>query len=180
MKLTDSQRRLIVTLGTGVILLLIVRQANHLLAPAGMSLWLGGLLVALPAMRLNFRTGLVSSAVLGLMMDAWSPMLFGIHAGLLTLAHVIVFRIRNRIETTEPTVGVLVALITNLALFTALSMLMLSQTSGSAVSALRLLSDLVISQVTLALITPWFFALQVRGLELIFRLPWLTGRARVG
>lgn len=180
MKLTDSQRRLFVTIGTGFVLLLMVRQANHLLAPAGLSLWLGGLVVALPAMRLNFRTGLVGSAVLGLVMDAWSPLFFGLHAGLLALAHVIIFRIRNRIETTEPTIGILVALIANLALFTALTMITLGQTSGGAVSAMRLLGDLVISQVTLALITPWFFSLQVRGLEMIFRVPWLTGRTRVG
>jgi len=180
MKLTDSQRRLIVILGTGIVLVWIMRQTNHLLAPAGMSLWWGGLLVAFPAMRLNFRTGLIASGVLGLMLDAWSPLAFGTNGLLLGLAHVVIFQIRNRIETTEATVGVLVALISNLALFTVISMLALGSAGGTPVSGLRLLTDLVVSQVSLALMAPWFFALQARGLELIFSVPWLTGRTRVG
>ncbi len=180
MKLTDSQRRLIVILATGWVLLWLSRQANHLLAPVGISLWLTSLLITLPALRLNFRTGLVGSFVLGLAMDAWSPVPFGTHAILLAFAHVVVFRIRNRIETTEVTIAVIVALITNLALFVALTMLILSHPGGVMVSSLRLLTDLVVSQITLALIAPWFFALQERGLELIFRVPWLTARTRIG
>jgi cell shape-determining protein MreD len=177
-KLTDSQRRIIAILGTGWMLLLLVRQANHLLSASGLSLWLGGLLVTLPALRLNFRTGLTCSFVLGLAMDAWSPLGFGTQALLFTIAHGVIFRLRNRFVTTELTVGISVALITNLALYTSLSLLQLSQWGGTPISGLRLLTDLLLSQVVIAVTTPWFFALQERGLELVFRLPWFTSRVR--
>jgi len=179
-KVTDSQRRLFVVLVTGAILLLLVRQTNHLLAPFGVSLWLGGLLITQPALRLNFRTGLTGSFILGLALDAWSPLPFGTQACLLSLTHVVIFRIRNRIATTEVSIGILVALIANLGLYTAMTMLSLSASGGATISALRLLSDLVISQLIVALIAPWFIALQERSMELIFRVPWLTARTRIG
>jgi cell shape-determining protein MreD len=174
-KVTDSQRRLVVIILSGWVLFMLARQINHLLAPWGMSLWLGGALVAFPALQLNFRTGLVSSLLLGAMVDVWSPLPFGTHALLFGLAHVIIFRIRARLAASEMSIGIIVTLITNLALFVALTF----WTLGSApVSGLRILSDLVLSQIVLGLITPWFFALQLRGMDLIFK-PWRR-RVRAG
>lgn len=173
MKITASQRRLFVILVTSWILVLIMRQANHLLSGFGLSLWLGGLLVTLPALRLNFRTGLTGSFLLGLALDAWTPVGFGTHALLFSLAHVVIFRLRNRIAANETAIGITVALFTNLALYTALSLLLLKTLGGTPISALRLLVDLVVSQLVLVLIAPWFFALQERSLDLILRLPWL-------
>ncbi len=175
MKFTDSQRRLLVMVLSGWLLLIITRQANHLLAPWGISLWLGGLLVAFPSLQLNFRTGLVSGVMLGLFVDVWSPLVFGTHALLFGLAHVIIFRIRGRLAASELAIGITVALITNLALFMVLSFWTLGH---APVSGLRLLSDLILSQIGLGLITPWFFALQTKGLQLIFKL-WRP-RVRAG
>jgi len=173
--ITDSQRRLVVMILSGGMLLLLTRQTNHLLAPWGLSLWLGGLLVAFPALHLNFRTGLVSCLATGLLLDVWSPLGFGTHALLFGLAHVVIFRIRNRLAASELTIGIIVALIANLALFVLLSFWTLGH---APVSGLRILSDLVMSQLVLAFITPWFFALQLRAISLILR-PWRT-RVRSG
>lgn len=168
MKITDSQRRLFVAVVSGWLLLVLMRQTNHLLAPWGVSIWLGGLLVAFPSLHLNFRTGLVSSIIIGFLIDVWSPLAHGTHALLFALAHVIIFRIRVRLAATELAIGITVALITNLAFFVVLSFWVLGH---APVSALRLLGDLVVSQIVLGLITPWFFALQLKGMDLAFK-PW--------
>lgn len=172
MKITDSQRRLVVMILSGWLLLILARQTNHFLAPWGVSVWLGGLLVAFPSLHLNFRTGLISCLVMGFLIDVWSPLGFGSHALLLGLAHVIIFRIRKRLAASEIAIGIIVVLITNLALFVVLTFGTLGQ---APVSGLRILSDLLVSQVVIGLITPWFFALQTRSLDLIQK-PW---RARV-
>lgn len=168
MKITDSQRRLFVTVMSGWLLVVLMRQTNHLLAPWGFSIWLGGLLVTFPSLHLNFRTGLVSSIIAGFFVDVWSPFTYGTHALLFALAHVVIFRIRVRLAATELAIGIIVALITNLAFFVVLSFGALGH---APVSGLRLLGDLVVSQVVLAGITPWFFALQLRGMDLAFK-PW--------
>ncbi len=153
---------------SGWLLLVLMRQTNHLLAPWGVSIWLGGLLVAFPSLHLNFRTGLVSSVVIGFFVDVWSPLGYGVHALLFGLAHVIIFRIRVRLAATELAIGITVSLITNLAFFVVLSFWTLGH---APVSGLRLLGDLVVSQIVMGLIAPWVFALQLKGVDLAFK-PW--------
>ncbi len=172
MKITDSQRRLVVMILSGWLLLILTRQTNHVLAPWSISIWLGGLLVAFPALHLNFRTGLISCLFLGFLVGVWSPLGFGTHALLFGLAHVIIFRIRKRLAASELAIGITVVLIANLALFVVLTFWTLGQ---APVSGLRILSDLIVSQLIIGSITPWFFALQTRSLDLIQK-PW---RARV-
>lgn len=171
MKITASQRRLLVMVVAGGILLTLTRQANHLLAPTGVSLWLGGLLIAYPALRLNQRTGFASCLLLGFAVDAWTPLAFGTHALLFGFTQIVIGRLRNRFAAPELATGVIVALITNLILYVVLTFFVLGLSPGATLSGLRLLSDLVISQLTLAAITPWYFALQERSLALILRTP---------
>ena len=60
----------------------------------------------------------------------------------------------------------LVALLTNLALFLVFSFIQIARSPAPAAAWPRLIADLVCSQVFLALIAPWFFALQHRALAL--------------
>jgi hypothetical protein len=60
-----------------------------------------------------------------------------------------------------------VALITNLILFLILSFIALSRNPEASISGLRLLTDLVLSQLAIGLCAGWFFALQERALALI-------------
>jgi rod shape-determining protein MreD len=59
-----------------------------------------------------------------------------------------------------------VALLANVALFLVLSLARARHVPAGATAWPRMLSDLVWSQAVLALVAPWFFALQLRTLEL--------------
>lgn len=179
MKITASQRRLIVMVIAGWILITLMRQTNHLLAPAGLSIWLGGLLIAFACLHLNPKTGLTACLLIGMMMDAWAPLGFGTHTVLFGAAQIIVVRVRNRFAASELTIGIIVALIINLILFVMITFIVIGRSHGGPISGVRLLTDLVISQVAIVLIAPWFFALQHRALSLVLTPRSHRGRATV-
>jgi rod shape-determining protein MreD len=79
---------------------------------------------------------------------------------------VVVYGVRERLQRDETAVRLAVALIVNLAFFLALSFARLRLVPAAATAWPRMLSDLVWSQAVLALVAPWFFALQLRTLEL--------------
>ena len=66
----------------------------------------------------------------------------------------------------ETVARVIIALLTNLTLFLVFSFLQISRLPQPAVAWPRIIFDLVCSQVVLALIAPWFFALQTAALRL--------------
>jgi rod shape-determining protein MreD len=144
----------------------LVAEANSALS--GMHIWLfaGGLFVAYSALAMPFREGFAASVLGGLLCDAVTPVAFGTHGALFGAAHAVVYNARERLQRDETPVRVLVALLLNLALFIALTVVRLRMNHGAPVAWPRILSDLVWSQLVLLLIAPWFFALQVRTLEL--------------
>jgi rod shape-determining protein MreD len=161
-----SHRRTLVIVLCGFILLQLVGMSNHALAPARLYLWLGGLFVAFAGLRLPPQEGFNASFLIGLLLDAVTPVPFGLHAFLFGIAQLVLVRIRHRFAATETLVAVTVALLTNLALFLALAFLYLGDAPEPTAAGLRMLMDLLISQCVLALIAPWFFALQTRALEI--------------
>jgi rod shape-determining protein MreD len=144
----------------------LVAEANSALS--GLHIWLfaGGLFVAYSALAMPFRQGFAASVLGGLLCDAVTPVAFGTHAALFGAAHAVVFNARERLQREETAVRVLVALLLNLALFVVLTITRLEAAHGGPMPWARILSDLVWSQLVLALIAPWFFALQLRTLEL--------------
>jgi cell shape-determining protein MreD len=167
MKFQPSHRRTLVVFCCGLILFVLWRQANHALASLGMSMWLGGLLVTFPALRIAPQQGFNAAIVLGLLVDSFSPTAFGLNAFLFGISHLVIVRIRNRLAADEPVIATVVALITNLILFLILSFIALSRNPEASISGLRLLTDLVLSQLAIGLCAGWFFALQERALALI-------------
>jgi rod shape-determining protein MreD len=141
-------------------------EANNALSGAHVWLFAGGLYVAYSALMLPFRQGLAATALGGLLCDSVSPVAFGTHAALFAAAHVVVFSVRERLQRDETAVRVTVALLVNVAFFLALSLARLRLVPSIATVWPRMLSDLLWSQAALALIAPWFFALQLRTLEL--------------
>lgn len=166
MKFKPSHRRTIVVFCCGLIFFALTRQANHALAGHGLSLWVGGLLVAFPALRLAPQQGFNTCFALGLLVDSFSSFPFGLNAFLFGVTHLVIVRIRNRLASDEPIIATVVALISNLALFLILSFFVLGRIKGIQISGLRLLADLVLSQLVIGLTAGWFFALQERALGL--------------
>jgi rod shape-determining protein MreD len=159
-------RRWLIPLATMMLLWWLVAELNHYLAPHGMYLFVGGLLVTFAALRLRLRNGLPATLLAGLAIDAVEPgVAFGTHLVLFAAAHVILFHLRTRLPREETVIGVVTALFANLALFLALSVVTLGDHPAPGGAWLRLLADLCWSQLFIAAVAPWFFALQARALE---------------
>ena len=152
-------------------LLALVGQLNHVLAPFALTLDVAGLLVAFAGLRLDFRRAFIAALIGGLWFDAGTPAAFGRHAFLYALAVCMLSRVRARLPREEVMVGVVAALFVNLAFFVIDGFLDLGSLPDPAAGGLRLLADLGVSQLFIALIGPWFFACQSQALQLVGASP---------
>jgi cell shape-determining protein MreD len=157
------------TLATCLTLLLLwalVAEANHALSNLRVYLFVGGLFVTYAALMLPWRAGLAASLLGGLLCDANAPVAFGTHLVLFAAAFAVLSHLRDRLPREDTVARVIVALLANLGLFLLFSFTQISGSPAPAAVWPRLIADLVCSQVCLALIAPWFFALQHRTLLL--------------
>jgi cell shape-determining protein MreD len=159
-------RRALVILATLVLLWIVLTELNHALAPWHVYFWIGGLFVTYSALTLTLRSGLFASLCAGMILDASASNPFGTHALLFAAAHVIIFNVRDRVPRDETVARVVIALLANLALFLVLSFFLIARLPVPAAAWPRLIVDLVCSQLLIALIGPWFFALQTGALEI--------------
>jgi cell shape-determining protein MreD len=159
-----SYVRALIIFACGLVLAQIIAQTNHYLAPTRVYLWIGGLYVTFAALHLTYRVGLAAILLIGLALDAGSGARFGLHALIFGIGHAVLHPLRNRVAGEETIVAVLIALLMNLALFILFSAIQLDATPDPAIAGLRVLVDLMASQCALALIAPWFFALQSKAL----------------
>jgi rod shape-determining protein MreD len=167
--------RWLAPLVANMVLLQLGALANHHLAPFGLTLFCGGLLVTYAAARLDLRHGLTGTLLTGLLFDALSPVPFGLGTFFLGLAHVLIFQGRQRFPRDEPVFFTVVALLANLFLFLCLSFALVGDNPRPAAAWGRLFVDLIFSQLALALVAAWFFALQNALIEFTGRHPE-TGR----
>lgn len=159
-------RRILVVFATLVLLWALVGQLNHAVTGWRIYFFAGALYVLHAALFQPRRAGLAIAILGGLMCDAATPVAFGTHALLFALAHTIVHRVRERVARDDAVSLVVVALLLNLGLFLAFSFTQIHRSPAPAAIWPRLIVDLLCSQVFLALITPWFLALQARALVL--------------
>ena len=139
-------------------------EVKHLLSSRQLFFFAGGLHVAFIALTQPFGPGLAAVLVGGLLCDAATPFAFGTHAALFGFAHNIIFRMRDRIPKDDAIAATLLALFANFGLFLVMSALL---SPGGPAAWPRLAADLVCSQVIITLVTPWFFSLQGRLLDLV-------------
>ncbi len=158
-----------------LLLLWLAGLANHTLAPFAVHLYLGGLLAGYAALRLDERHGFAATLLTGLSFDAMAPVPFGTHVVLLGLVHATLLYGRRRFPREEPIFATVVALLSNLFLFLALSVLLVGASPRPADAWMRLFADLICSQVVVAIVAPWFMAVNARLMELA-RLNPETGR----
>ena len=156
--------RCLLTIATLVLLWALVGQANHYLAPLQVSLFLGGLFVTFAALRLPARAGLWAVAFAGLLHDVVTPLPFGTQMMLFAAACLAIQSVRDRIPHETVFVQIIVALLANLILFTAFSLLRAGAVGVTVWTRLGL--DLICSQGVLLAVSPWFFALQARAIQL--------------
>jgi rod shape-determining protein MreD len=149
---------------TLLLLQALLGQANHAITGFHVYLFCGGLFVAYGALMLRFGPGLAVSLVGGLLCDATAPVAFGTHAFLFAVAHVAIQSLRNRLPREETAMQVVVALAANLGIFAALTVIRLRHNPAPGQAWERLIADLGWSETALALVAPWFFAVQARAL----------------
>ena len=159
-------RRALVTFLTLFVLWVIVAQANHALAGSHVYLFLGGLMITYAALQLPLRDGVIAVLLTGLLSDATTPVPFGLHTLLFAGAFAIVANVRDHVPREETVARVIVALLANLALFLVFSFALIGRGPAPGQVWPRLIVDLLCSQVALAVVAPWFFALQGRALVL--------------
>lgn len=160
------KKRVLILTAASLLLAGLLGQLNHSLAVWQVHVWCGGLFVAFAALRLDYRTGATVSFLAGLLLDAGEPVAFGTQGFLFLSVHAFIFNIRARAPRDETIVGVVVALLANLALFLALSFLRIDPVVETGRAWMRVFADLLVSQIVLAVIAPWFFAVQTRLLAL--------------
>lgn len=159
-------RRALVLFATTILLWGLVTQLNHALAGLRVYVFAGALFVAFAALTQPRRSGLAASLLAGLVCDANTPVVFGTHMLLFAAAHATLFHVRDRVAREDNLSAIFVVLLTNLALFLVFSFTQIHASPAPAAMWPRLFADLLCSQVFLAVVTPWFFALQARALEL--------------
>lgn len=159
-------RRLIALFLASLLLWSLIAIANHYLALWHVFLFVGGLFVTFAALQLPLREGLYASLLAGLLCDAGLGTRFGLLAVLFGLAHAFAFNFRGRLDRDGTATQVVVALLANFGLFLGLSLTQIGALPLPGTAWLRLLWDLLWSQLALVLIAPWFFAIQRRALAL--------------
>ncbi|MBL9202194.1 MAG: hypothetical protein JNL39_16915 [Opitutaceae bacterium] len=159
-------RRTLVLLAAAILLWALVAQLNHALASWRIHVFTGGLFVVFAALTQPHRAGLAAVLLAGLVCDAHAPVPFGLHGLLFAAAHELLFRVRNRVPRNDAVVATAVALVVNLALFLAISFTQIHHAPVPSAAWARLLMDLLASQIVLALVCPWWSALQARALAL--------------
>jgi rod shape-determining protein MreD len=159
-------RRLLILLGCSVILWAMVSQLNHSLSGFRVYLTIGGLFVTFAALTQPFAPGLWAAMLSGLVFDANSPVAFGTHLVLFAATHLVVFRLRERVPRNDTLSRVTVAVLANLGFFLVFSFVEMIRTPAVSGVWTRLIVDLIFSQLFLALIAPWYFALQAKSLVL--------------
>jgi rod shape-determining protein MreD len=159
-------RRVLAIFLCQLVLWSVVSQANHLLTGLHVYLFAGGLYVAFAALTLSGGECLAAAMLAGAACDAAEPVPFGTHALLFAAAGTLIFSVRDRLQGDDGASRIAVVLVANLALFLGLSLCEAARARAAMGDWPRLVSDLLCSQVFLALATPWFFALQRRAVAL--------------
>lgn len=163
-------RRPLILFLTLVLLWTIVAQVNHAFSSfAAMRcyVFVGGLYFTFAALTQPLRPGLASVILGGVICDANAPAtLFGSHTLLFMVGFFVLFNARDRLPREDTTGRVVIALLANLVIFLVFSFSQVIRSPAPSAVWPRLLADLAVSEIFLAIITPWFFALQTRALVL--------------
>ncbi len=142
------------------------QQLNHSLGEWHLHVFISGLIITFPSLRLEHAHAWKCILFIGLLSDAAAPVPFGAHAFLFLLSHAILHKLRQRFPEHDVIFSLSCALAVNAGLMLALT-LGLGHRAPTAVSLWTpMLVNLALSSAVIVIITPWTFALQLRALEL--------------
>ena len=157
--------RWLIATGGNLLLMYLSLQVNHYLAAIPASVFLFGLPVGFAALRLTLGQGLAASAVTGLFYDTLTPFPLGVALVLFSITFTVIYTVRSQFHREEAFSSIIVALLANLFLFAAFSGVA-AAIGGTPGHPANLITDLLMSQVLIAVICGWFFSFQIAFLAL--------------
>jgi hypothetical protein len=158
--------RWVVLVAANLLLIFLGGQCNHYLAHLPVSVFLGGLFLPVAGLRLRMKPGFIALFLTGLFFDAARPVPFGSSALLLGALFATWYTFRPRLPREGMGAAVTGALLANAALFFAQPLLLGPGLASAAATGSRVFWDFVFSEIAVALLGPWFFALQEKALFL--------------
>lgn len=161
----NPARAVLATVACGLVLMLVTRELNHAFSGAALSVFAWGLPVAFAALRLDFTSGWRSVVLLGLMTDALAPVPFGTHAVIFLSLFVLIYRTRQRVPRDETLVGVVYAVVATVIIYLTLSLALVWHAPLPGRQVGRLFSEAGLSALLVALLGPWFLALNEHALS---------------
>ena len=141
---------------------------NDLFAFGPIYFYLCGAFAVLPAIRLDFNRGFFCAVASGCFLDAALPSPFGFHACGLAIAQITLRSANDRTMFSRRPTLILSTLIINMLFFLFLHFWFSAQISGDGEILLaRAFSDLIFSQLLLAVTLPWLIQLHDDFLDLV-------------
>jgi len=152
--------RTIALLGANLLLYGLMQGLNNALTPLGLSIYIGGLFIAFPALTLPPLNALIVILLSAFLIDAPLIIPFGTSALLFSFGFYLATLAEQRIHYSLKTLTAVIAFTLNLGLFFCIS-LIAPETSFSNPQQLKSLAiNLVLSQTLLLIIAPWFLSFQ--------------------
>ena len=160
----NTLRQPLILIACGIVLWTITAQINHYLAPWHLNLFTGGLVLAFPALRLPWRDTWRIALPLGLWHDAASAATFGAYTMLFLLAAALIHRFRTRMPRTDTIAGIITAILANTGIIVLLSIALAIRVPIPDGIVWTLALNIILSAIFIALVAPWYFALQTQAL----------------
>lgn len=141
---------------------------NDFFALGPIYFYLCGAFAILPAIRLDFNRGFFCAVASGCLLDAASPSPFGFHACGLAIAQIALRSANDRTLFSRRPTLILSTLIINMLFFLFLHLWFSAQIAGNGEILLsRAFTDLIFSQLLLAVTLPWLIQLNDDFFDLV-------------
>lgn len=137
----------------------LITEFNDSIARTSITLFLPGLFLAYPALNLRFYPALFCNVVTGLLIDATSPVPFGSTAIIFLLIQLVINKYRSNIKKNNLYHGWVISQVTNLIIFSFVTLYFNAAHLFEIGIFVRTVFDFIISQLILALLTPWYLSL---------------------
>lgn len=159
----------LIIMAANALLWVLLTWVNQFFAVWSIALYLPAAFVLFTALHGNNRVAFATALVTGLFIDAQSPLPYFSHTFILVVCTTALMALRQRIRTNSTPQATAIGVATNTLAFCVLTLLVLyfSPLVLDLPSFLRIVTDLVLSQLAFLAVSPWFLEFQKSLLHLI-------------
>lgn len=157
-KFTLFSLTIIILICHGLLNFLIV-EINDSVATLSITLFIPGIFIAFPALNMRLYPAILCNILTGFLIDSITPIPFGLTATIFLIIQLIISRYRQSIKRNNLYHGWVIAQITNMILFFAVTLWFNSTVLFQFGIFFRTMLDFLLSQLVLAVITSWYLQL---------------------